>query len=186
MIIHLNEIPAEGNSYCFTRITGELNSVLADLIGSEDYKIEFHIKPMSQGFELLGSTSARTPDLCSRCGIDIELPLNTQLKELMLPKLDLDRTAKYAKQNHLSDSDHLTDTPSVIEVEGNVFDVGAYIHEVLGLMIPINPAPPVDDCGKCTICGIDTLKENAFSYFEELPEVKTDSPFAALKSLKLN
>lgn len=186
MIIHLNEIPDEGKSYLLTRATGELNTILADLVGKEDYKVEFHIRPMSQGFELIGSTSARTPELCSRCGIDIELPLNATFKELMLPKLELDRTAKYAKQNHLSDSEHLTDTPSVIEVEGNIFDVGAYIHEVIGLMIPTAPAAPVDDCGNCTVCGIDTTKENAFNYDEELPEEEASSPFAALKGLKLN
>jgi uncharacterized protein len=186
MIIHLNEIPDDGKSFSFSRKSGELNSILADLLGTQDYKVEFLIRPLSQGFELVGSTSACIPELCSRCGIDIKLPLNSKFKELMLPKLELDRTAKYTKQNHMTDSEHLTDTPSVVEYEGNIFDVGAYIHEVLGLMIPTCPAAPVDENGTCTVCGVDTTKENAFSYNEELPEDKANSPFAALKSVKLN
>lgn len=186
MIIHLNEIPEEGKSFSFTRITGELNKTLADLLGSVDYKVDLLIKPLSPGFELVGKASASIPELCSRCGIDIELPLISKFKELMLPKFETDRTDKYAKQNHLSDSEHLANTPSVIEYEGNIFDVGAYVHEVLGLTIPSCPAPPVDDCGNCNLCGIDTTKADAFSYKENLPEEEASSAFAALKGLKLN
>lgn len=186
MIIHLNEIPEEGKSYTLTRSSGELNKLLEDLVGTEDYKIELYIRPLTHGYELIGSTQGQTPELCSRCGIDIVIPLNTQFKELMLPKLNLERNSKYSRQNHVTDSEHLSDAPSVIEYDGNIFDVGEYLHEVIGLLIPSCPVAPIDGNGKCKTCGVDTTKENAFSYTEDLPEEKTDSPFAALKGIKLD
>jgi uncharacterized metal-binding protein YceD (DUF177 family) len=186
MIIHLNEIPEDGKDFILTRATGELNKILEEFVGSEDYKIEFYIRPLSHGYELIGSTQGQTPELCSRCGLDIVIPLNTKFKELMLPMFGIERNSKYSRQNHVTDSEHLSDIPSVIEYDGNVFNIGEYLHEVIGLLIPSCPVAPIDGSGKCKTCGVDTTQENAFSYTEKMPEEKVTSPFAALKRVKLN
>lgn len=186
MIIHLNEIPDEGKNFILTNKTGELNQVLKDILGKEDYYVEFTIRPLGQGFELKGIGKSKIPEQCSRCGLDMQLGLKTQFNELLMPKMQLDRTSKYAKSNHVSDNDHLNEGDmAVTEYEGNSFDVGALVHGAFAILIPACPVPETDEKDQCTVCGVN-INTTQFGYDEKLPEENQKNPFAVLKGIKLN
>lgn len=180
MVIHLNEIPPEGQSWVLTNKTGELNEPLKDLIGSVPFSVEFTILPLNPGtFDLRGSIKTEIPEACSRCGLDFKFDVNEKFHELLMPALDTPRDAHFAKANHYSDLNH--EGPEVVEYEGNSFFVSEYIHEIVALSETTNPAPPEDAQGNCVTCKIP-VRDRIFSYEEEMPE--PESPFAALKKLK--
>lgn len=181
MIIHLNEIPDNGQDWHFTRQTTELNEILKDLIGDLAYEAHVSIRPLQPGtFDMTGSVRTELPSDCSRCGLDFNLKIDETFHEFLLPAQELPRDGKFTKANHYSDEQH--SGPNVVEYEGNQFALGEFIHEVVGLAAPFNPAPEEDAEGNCKLCKI-SVKNHSFSYDEAAPEV--ESPFAALKKLKI-
>lgn len=184
MRLKLHEINEEGKAFKWTRQTAELNESLRDLIGERPYFCEFFVKPLNnRDFELSGEIRTQAPELCSRCGIDIEIPLRVKFREILIPKQPEDRTGRYARVNHLSDAGD--EGPSVAEYDLDAtFDMGEYLHEQVGLEIPYNPAPPENADGNCEDCGLQ-VRGQSFGYTEEIPLEKPESPFAALKNLKL-
>jgi uncharacterized protein len=182
MRINLNEIPQDGKNYTCNQHSAELTKVLSDLIGNSKYEINFFIKPLSYGFDFSGTAKTQTKEVCSRCGIDIEWPVDIHFHEMLMPKLEVDRTAQYVKPNHFSEiTEH--DGPGHVEYEGHHFEAGEYIHEAIAIQIPTYPTPEVDPAGKCLGCHLNINKNN-FSYDEELTKTKEKSPFDALKDLK--
>lgn len=184
MRINLIDIPEEGQSFFWNNQSGELSSVLADLIGKNLYQVDFFVKPLnSKDFELRGIIKTGLAEQCSRCGIDFEFPVKQEFYEILIPKQDHPRGGRYSKVNHVSEApDTGTETS---EYEGNHFDMGEYLHEVVALAEPFNPAGPEDENGDCSICKIP-VKGRSFSYNEEMPVEKPQSPFAVLKNIKLN
>jgi uncharacterized metal-binding protein YceD (DUF177 family) len=183
MWINLLEIPDEGKTFVCNRHTAELNEVLSDLVGDIPHTAEFSIKPMQGGtFELQGFIKTEAPEQCSRCGIDIRCKLSENFKELMLPELDQPRNAKYSKPNHFSEMTN--EDFSVVEYRGHRFNVGEYLHEIIGLALPLIPAPPENEKGDCTVCH-KAVKDMKFEYVEDFKE-KPESPFSILKGIKLN
>ncbi len=184
MRINLAEIPPDGRSYIWTSQTRELNPVLKDLIGSIPYHTEFFIKPLnSRDFEMSGSIRTEMPEVCSRCGLDFNLRINEKFRNILIPRQEDDRTGHYARVNHVSEV--LEGGPEALEYEGVSFEMGEYLHEVVALAAPFNPKAPVDEKGDCSVCKIP-VKEKLFSYDEEMPEEKPESPFNVLKNMKLN
>lgn len=184
MKINLNEISEDGRSYTWNRSTGELNRILADLIGDVDYEANFFIKPLnSRDFEMKGTVKTKLPEQCSRCGIDFQFPINAKFHEFLIPKQDQPRGSRYTRVNHISDLP--ADGPEVSEYEAFTFDMGEYLHEVVAIAAPFNAAGPEDEKGDCSICGIP-VRGRTFSYDEKMPEENSKNPFAALKNIKIN
>ncbi len=184
MIINLAEISPEGESFTLSRSSGELNSVLSDLIAENDYKVEFTIRPLDHGFDLTGHMQAKTPELCSRCGIDIHVKIDKNFKELLLSKIKTQNHGEhYSRVNHYTDL-HEEAGPSIIECENLMFDAGEYVHELIGLQIPLRPVAETNDDGDCLVCGLNVETTN-FGYDEPIPAQK-NNPFEALKNIKLN
>jgi uncharacterized protein len=184
MFINLHEIPADGKSWSLDRKTGELNSILKDLIGSVPYQIELTIRPLeasSGAYDLTGSIQTQLPEQCSRCGLDYEMAVNEKIHHLMMPVLETPRDAKFLKPNHFSD---LHEELEVTEYQGTSFNVGEFFHEVVALAQPLIPRPAADEKGNCGVCKIP-VKGKSFSYDEEM-SVATHKPFNALKGIKLN
>lgn len=184
MKINLSEIPEEGATYQFDRKSAELNTILADLVGSADYSVEFVIRPLNtRDFEVKGWLKTKLPEQCSRCGIDFAFPVDAKFHEFLIPKMDQPRGSRYSHVNHVSDLPE--NGPETTEYEDFTFDAGEYLHEVAALAAPFNVAGPENEDGDCSICDIP-VRGRSFSYNEELPEEKPQSPFAALKGLKIN
>lgn len=183
MRINLGDIPQDGKEFICNQNTGEFNETLADLIGKNPYDVKFHIQPIQKGFELRGSVRTNLPELCSRCGDDMKVNINTSYHGILLPRLELGRSGHYAKSNHVSETSD-NDEASLIEFDGQHFDMAEYLHEIVALEIPFKPVPPEDEKGNCSLCHLN-LKTHTFGYSDpELP--KKESPFAALKNIKIN
>lgn len=183
MKIRLFEVPEEGKHYVFNRKTAELNEIFEDLIGNEVYEANLFLRPInSKDFELTGKIQAQSPESCSRCGDDMIFPIQQVIREILIPKQAVDKTGKYSKLNHVLELQE-GNTTDVLEVEDEIFDVGEYLHEVVALAVPFNPAPPVQD-GSCGLCK-KAVKSEPFVYDEPMDGTK-QNPFAALKTIKLN
>lgn len=184
MIIRLSEIPEEGKEFHWSSETGEANQVLEDLIKKQKYSAEFTIRPInSKDFELVGKISTTVPDLCSRCGIDFTFPVSTRFQEILIPPQKEDRSGKYAKVNHVSES--VEDGPTSSEYGRQMtFNMAEYLHEVVALCLPFNPAPPLDAKEKCTDCGKGP-QDWVYGDIAPLEDEVKVNPFSALKNLKL-
>lgn len=184
MKIKLTEVPEDGRDYHWNTQSGELKAILADIIGENAYDTHFFIKPLnSRDFELTGNIKTHSPALCSRCGTDININVNERFHEILISKQENPRNGKYSKVNHVSDLP--TGGPETSEYENMVFDMGEYLHEVVALAAPFNPSCKHDDA-KVGNQSCFANENQLFSYDEKLPEEKPESPFAALKNLKLN
>lgn len=183
MLINLLEIPPEGKTFICNQNTAELNEALRDVIGNIPYQSEFTLRPLQGGtFELAGWIRTEINEDCSRCGLDFPLKVQEKFKELLMPELSVPRTAKYAKVNHVSDL--AAKGPDVVEYHGHHFNAGEYIHEVVAIAEPYNPAPECDSAGNCSVCK-KNVSEVKTSYEDPGFEAPT-SPFASLKGIKLN
>lgn len=187
MIIRLTDVPEEGKIYSLNRKSGELNEILRDLIQDGPYQAEISIRSLNnRDFELSGSIVTNTGEQCSTCGIEFRFPVKQRFLDIMIPQQTKDRIGKYAKVNHLSDSENNNDGSDVIEYSTQMtFDLGEYLHEIVALAIPFNPKPAPDEKGDCSLCGKAAAVE-PFSYNEEMPTEEIKKPFEALKGLKLN
>lgn len=187
MKINLNEIPAEGKDFVFTTKTGELNELLSDLIGGLEFSTQFTILPMTQpgAYELRGFVKTTLPEDCSRCGLDFKFPVHERINHLLMSAVstDLPRDGFMQKANHFSDLTY--DGPEITEFTGHHFEAGEFIHELIALAEPFNPAPDMDKHGKCQQCGLKMEQIQSKYSQGEAPDLKTN-PFQQLKGLKLN
>lgn len=184
MKIRLIDIPEDGKAFVWSRETAELNAVLADLIEDRPYRAEFFIKPINhRDFELTGTIKTGLPEQCSRCGLDFDFKVDESYQEILIPYQPGDRTAKYAKVNHVSEAEQ--SGPGVQEyATDDTFDMGEYLHEQVAIALPFNPAPPENENGDCSLCLVK-VRGRTFNYDEQMPVEKPQNPFAVLKGLKL-
>lgn len=184
MKIKLSEVPEEGRDYKWSTNTGEANAVLKDIIGQNSYEAHFFIRPLnSRDFEMTGRIITKSPEVCSRCGQDINFPVDSKFHEILIPKQSQGRTGKYSKVNHVSD---LPDSgPEFTEYEDMAFDMGEYLHEVVALAIPFNPVGSKEDHGDCSFYD-PAKKDQTVIYDDVMPAEEAKNPFAALKGVKIN
>lgn len=187
MKIKLNEIPEDGRDYVFNRKTGELNTVLEDLIGKAEYTAQVFIRPLnSKNYDVKGTIKSTTEELCSHCGEDFNFKAQASVHEILIPGADEIKNSQFSKSNHVSELKD--DGPGVSEYFSEQFDVGELLHEALAFSIPFNPSHEKGDpdC-KTAIKSADT---DAFIYDEKMSNTieqeKKNNAFNVLKGLKLN
>lgn len=186
MKINLAEIPEEGKSFLWSQKTAELKDILKDFIGKNNYLVEFAIKPLnSKNFELIGNLQTSLPEECSRCGIDIILPIHQKFNEVLIPKQEQPRKSKYARVNHISDSPQSLSSEFAEYDLTMYFDMGEYLRETVGLAKPFQPVGPVDEGGNCLICH-KNINLSQFGYDEEMPPDEPKNPFHVLKNMRLS
>lgn len=185
MKIRLNEVPAEGREYTFSRKTAELNEALGDIVGTHDYDVEFFIKPIGNAYELRGRFKTTLNEVCSKCGTDFELPVNRALAEILIEDHNEYRKQETAGGNH--SVDFLSDGPSMIPLRGNVFDAGDFVHEAIALAEPSYPT--CGSNGEClNFAEISQVIERleAESNLENEKKPVGHPAFSALQNLKLS
>lgn len=144
MRINLNEIPADGMAYEFSRKTGELNDILADLLEKNPYEVELFIKPMGNAFEMNGKLVSQKSAVCSKCGSDMELPLVQEVKEILI-----EEPKEYRKDQAVHGNgavDFLGNRPNVVHYRGAYFNVDDYVHEAFALAEPFYPQCSENKC----------------------------------------
>lgn len=184
MKIKLSEIPEEGRNYEYSRANSELNLILGDLLGQEAFNIDLFIKPLNtKDFMVTGHIKTRTEENCSRCGDTFKFALNKKIKEILIPKQEVDRTGKYSKSSvAISETE---DDAAVVEYENGQFDVGEFLHEAIAIEVPFAPMPETKANGDCVLCDKPAHK-TALIYDENLSEETKRNPFESLKNIKLN
>lgn len=187
MKIRLGEIPSEGRDYLLDRESGELNSALEDLIGARPYAVSMHIKPIGNAYEMRGSVETSLDEVCSKCGYDFEMPVARKFNEIIFQE-ENDGHRKSQGVHGNQSVNFLGDGPSMIPVNGSVFDAANYAHEAIALSEPFYPT-----CGPNGSCLhaeeaeeiAKRLALEAEAALGEADPVKV-SPFAALKGLSLD
>lgn len=181
MKINLSEVPAEGRNYDFSRETGELNEALADLIQDRPYDVAFTIRPLGNAFELKGKFNTRVPELCSRCGWDLEMPISRNFNEILMRD-----EPEYRKGHSVHGNqsvDFLAQGPDVTYYHGDVFDAGAFIHEAIALAEPFYPSCGVEDCEH--LQDVQHKRAELEDEFRRAEESKRGHPaFSVLEGLK--
>ncbi len=183
MKIKLNEIPEDGREYILNRNTGELNTVLQDLVLNTPYDVKILIKPInSKDFEMTGTIKATTDEDCSRCGEDFSFNVDKKIHEILIPFQEEDRTSKYARSSTPISEESAA--MSVINYRSSQIDLGEYVHEAIAIEVPFNPAPPCNGKGDCMVCN-QPVQQKPFIYDEKMSEDEKPNPFKALKDLKI-
>lgn len=182
--IRLNDIPPEGKDFHWDNASKELNEILKDLIQSEDFTVKFSIRPMNhRDFMMTGNIVTQSPESCSLCAMDFKFPIRVAINEILIPYQPEERTSQYARVNHVSDAPD--NGPQAVQYDENEqFDMGAYVHEAIGLAIPFNPKPETKANGDCILCDLNQITHN-FGFEDKMETKKPESPFAVLKNLKL-
>ena len=181
MKINLAEIPAEGRNYTFNRETGELNKVLQDLLEDRPYEVDFLIRPMGNAYELKGWVKAKVPDICSKCGTEMEATVDRNFKEFLLEE---DEEYRKSHSVHGNQSiDFLTEGPSVANYRGSLFDAGEYIHEAIALGEASYPLCGGDHCLHSE--EIEKIQEDLKNSFLAALAEEGHPGFSVLKNLQL-
>ncbi len=183
MKINLNEIPEEGRDYEFDRESGELNTILSDLIGSRVYGVQFTIRPLGNAYEVRGSVQTHLPALCSKCGWDIEVAVNRTLKEVLVEEPKEDRKAHSVHGNQSVDFQE--EGLSVTYYQNDKFDAGEFVHEAIALGTPFYPTCAQEKCEHLEDVLIKRAElEN--EYRRGLESQPGHPAFAALKDFRTN
>lgn len=183
MKIKLNEIPQEGRDYTFDRESGELNEALADLIGEHGYDVKLFIKPIGSAYEMTGRLKSTVTEICSRCGWDLEIPLERKVHEILLEEGDEDRKGHSVHGNR--SVDFSADGPNMTPVKGDVFDAAEFVHETIALAEPLYPSCGNDNCEH--LAEVEAKKRELELEFAGAEVQKTSGhpAFSALKDLKI-
>jgi uncharacterized protein len=143
--IRLNEIPQDGRNYTFDRETGELTAALADLLGEQKYSVDFFIQPMGNAYEVRGKLSSSISGECSRCGWEIEIPIDRKINEILIADVEDDhRKTQSVHGNH--SLDYNAEGPGMTMVKADIFDVSEFVHEAIALAIPFYPTCKEEKC----------------------------------------
>ncbi|MFN9069026.1 MAG: DUF177 domain-containing protein, partial [Bdellovibrionales bacterium] len=130
--IRLFELPPDGESYFWDRKSGELNTALEDLIGKQDYTVQFTLRPVnSRDFLMMGSIKTQAPETCSLCAMDFNLPIKCQINEILIPHQPQGRNSQYARVNHVSDANDQGPQSFEYDPSGEL-DMASYVHEMIG------------------------------------------------------
>lgn len=179
--IALRELPIEGREFNFTRESGELNSALEDLIGSNPYSVHLKITPMGNTFDLRGRLATTLDLQCSLCAFDFKLPVDVPLHELILIEKALSKGDQMSRNNHAHEWE--SNGPDYIVLETDSFNLAEYVHEQIGLAEPIRPLGKPDCDEDCENLK-DRVQRPWLTYGSD-GEKGTASPFQVLEKLKL-
>lgn len=187
MKIKLNEIPEDGREYIINRKTGELNSVLADLIKDAPYDAQVFIRPLNtKNYDLKGSIKSHTNEICSHCGENFKFKAEAQVHEILIPGAEEIKNSQFSKSNHVSELKE--DGPGVSEYFADQFDLGELLHEAIAFSVPFNPRHEKGDPECKTI--LKSEDADTFIYDEKMSNTieaeKKENAFNILKGLKLN
>jgi uncharacterized protein len=111
---------------------------------------------------------------CARCGSDLAYPMKEKINEIIIVQPELPRLGKSARVNNTSELS--TDLPDCLTLRRPELNVGDLVREIIVLNEPFQPLCQQE-------CENPFLAQLAPE--EKAVEIK-ESPFAILKTLKLN
>jgi uncharacterized metal-binding protein YceD (DUF177 family) len=180
--IALKELPPEGREFNYTRETGELTEALKDLVGSNDYKVNFLLTPVGNAYNLKGTLETSLDQECSLCAIDFKFPIRQDLHEVLVVQKPLNKGDQQTKANHAHE--WAASGPDYIILDSETFTVADYIHEAIALAEPIRPLgkPNCDiTCENLT----EPMKKWIVQPGASPPDPIKTNPFLVLEKIKL-
>lgn len=135
--ISLKELPVEGREFEYSSSSGELNSHIKDLVGSNPYLVKFRITPMGNAFDLKGTVKTAMDLPCSSCGNDFKFLVDIPLNEYLVRQKPMSKGDFQGKANHAHEWSE--GSPDYILLEGDSFHAGEYVHEAIALAEPLQP-----------------------------------------------
>ncbi len=180
--IQLKDLPAEGRDYEYTRESGELNSALEDLIGNNPYAVSFKITPLGNTFDLRGTVKTGLNLQCALCAIDFKFPVEQKLHEMLVVQKPMEKGDQLTKANHAHEWEN--QGPDYILLDSDLFRVGDYIHELVGLAEPIRPLGKPDCDANCENMSEPVKKWLGYGSEKATDPIKSN-PFQVLEKIKL-
>ncbi len=181
LTINLKELSAEGQDYNYSRESGELSPYLADLIGSNPYKIEFRITPTGNSYDLRGRLETVMDLQCSRCAGDFKYPIQIDLHEMIVMTPPMGKGDQQSRANHAHEWE--AEGPDYIVLQNHQFSVVDYVHEMIALAEPIRPLGRPDCDENC-----ENLAEGVQRSWLSIgtdDAFKAHNPFQVLEKVKL-
>lgn len=179
LIVRLNELPPEGLEVEFNQDSGELTTVLGDLIADNPYRMKLRLTPQGNAVELRGEIQTELNLLCSRCAIDLKHPVNLKIYEFLVVERPYVKGDRQARVNHAHECDD--SGPQYTSLQSESFDLGAYIHELVALEEPSRPLRSSD----CEIACENLKNRGTDEGAWELKASRRPNPFEVLQKLKL-
>lgn len=139
--LNLKDMPLAGESFNFSKSTGELDKVLGEIIGQHDYTVNLQLTPAGNAFEIGGEIHTKADLLCARCGRDATININDKFSELIVVMKEKPRSGH---SGHVGVN--LIDGPYCNYATGYEFDLAAFVHEHVTAAIPYAPYCNLDDC----------------------------------------
>ncbi len=151
---------------------------LADALG-EDVRFRVEAHRMGADLFLQGGTEGGLQLTCGRCLARYRAPIRERFRLVLEPAgqrvpADPEGAAALAR-----DGLFLSDELESGWFQGSEIDLSAFIHEVIALVIPVQPLCREDCRGLCPHCGVDRNAESC-ACVERNPA----SPFAVLETLR--
>lgn len=172
MIIDLQSIDEDGKDYNFDELSEELEGAFVDLIGETPFKINLEIRPLGNTFQILGKVSSQYKDVCSKCGYDIDLSLQSKINEIVVIEKERPRNTQVSQSQQNFDAS----VPAVTYVNDSAFDLKEFLHEMMATGFDQYP-----QCVDKELCESRQYKEPIITQNE-----RPGHPgFAALKNLKI-
>ncbi len=170
----LQELPDSGKNFEYTAESAELNEVLKDTLGENNFKVHLFVERLGNIWQATGQVMSQQDFQCSRCGADLKHSVNLTAREIIMVHPEMPRSGKNAKVNHSTELDPMS--PDGLILHQPELHVGEFIRELIILNEPLKPL-----CEKP--CENPYLSSQSPS--QELPD-DARNPFSVLKDFKLN
>jgi uncharacterized metal-binding protein YceD (DUF177 family) len=169
--VNLKELDEPGESFLYSRSTGELNKALADLIQAHDYDVNLHLRPMGNAYEISGKITTVMTLSCARCGRDMENPIQDQFQELIVI---MPEPPKGGHSGHTGSQEH---GPFCNYATSYQFDLAEFVHEHVAANEPYRPLCARPDCEE----HLQRAQDLKIATEKEL----TPNPFEVLKNIQI-
>ncbi len=174
MLIDLQSIDENGKDYNFDELSDELVGAFNDLVGEAPFKVQLHVQPMGNTYLVNGSVHSEYSAVCSKCGYDVDLPLDNKINEIVVIEKERPRNTQVSQSQQNFDAS----SPAVTYVNSSTFDLREFLHEMMASGFSLYPK-----CTDETLCDSRQHKDVLIA----APEEKRGHPgFAALKDLKVS
>lgn len=136
MKIDLSLIDEQGKSFEFDELSPELHGLFNDLLGDAPYKVNIELKALGNSYQAHGSATSHYTDTCSRCGYEVDVPINTKINEILVIEKERPRNTQVSQSRQSFDST----SPAATYLNDASFDLGEFIHEIFAASFEIYPA----------------------------------------------
>ncbi len=170
LTVQLKNIPNKGWEYHFDRQSKDLNQILEDLIGDNNYSIDIHILPTGEStYKIKGVIQAQLNLLCSRCAYEFKYKIHKPFLENIIIQQKQQRIEKEIRINHYSEQ---SQQENFTVLNNSLFKLADFIYEMIAIEEPLRPlgSPQCDQNDNCK--NLKNIKNTNIFYKDTTLEEK--------------